>query len=60
MEKECHAEHSCFFCHHYKVKQVELTGSCNWFKEVKGEEPKVIPQNILEVGCKKFVSQVPF
>ena len=47
---------SCWNCHYKINKQQMLFGACNYFKEMK-QEPKEIPRNIVDKGCKYFANK---
>ena len=50
-------ETSCWNCAYQHLGGNTLTGRCHWYLEVKKQEPKEIPADIVDVGCKLFVKK---
>jgi len=48
---------SCWDCKFMDLSGSFFPGRCNWFKEIKKEEPKEIPGNKVDTGCKFFTSK---
>mgnify|MGYP003147769569 CR=1 FL=1 len=42
---------SCWNCYYKKERQMLLLGECTYFIKI-GQEPKEIPGNIVDKGCK--------
>jgi len=48
------SEINCWNCKYIDLSGVYFPGRCTWFKEVKELEPKEIPGDMVDVGCKFF------
>jgi len=48
---------TCWNCVYFDMSGVYFPGRCNWFKDVKKEEPKEIPGKVVDIGCKFFSSK---
>ena len=45
---------SCWNCKYQDLHNDTFLGLCLWFKIHKREEPKEIPSDMVDVGCKFF------
>ena len=50
-------EKSCWNCTYQHLGGTTVIGRCYWFKEIKNQEPKDIPEDRVDVGCKLFVKK---
>lgn len=44
----------CWDCKFMDLSGIYFPGRCNWFKEVKKEDPREIPGERVDHGCKFF------
>ena len=49
------SSNNCWNCGYKINKQISLFGVCSYF-ELKKLEPKEIPSNIVDIGCKNWAS----
>jgi hypothetical protein len=47
---------NCWNCTYHKKGGINLLGKCNWWFLYKRQEPKEIPNTIIDKGCKFWVS----
>lgn len=45
---------NCWDCRFVDLSGIYFPGRCNWFKEVKKEEPKELPPERVDRGCQFF------
>lgn len=48
---------TCWNCVYFDLSGVYFPGRCNWFRDVKKEEPKEVPGNLVDIGCKFFTTK---